>query len=693
MKFSIRIATLVTTVMGFAVTAQAQMWGVGMYGGMQACPYAYKAAEGSSTYLDEIKEKQIAISDAETQLRKKKSEQRRLEKSLERSRRDVENVMSADYSDFMFDHMNNNYKCSEYVGLEDPVVKVVKGKNGKPTPVEAPAQDSATQTISGFTTGEWDQYCDHNKAGSINSGVCDVKKFQESERGRATAQDCKKGLTDYRKNYAQSQKLQREIDDLENAIKRSREDIQDARENYAEEQNEKRRENLEGGICTDCITRGNGYTYQRPDTDWGSVIGNVALGLVSMDMGYQTNKMVAQYNSNIGWPTNSYPAMGYGMPYFATGLQQALGGGSGIYGAIGGGIGAGGFGCAGMNGGPFGMMGPFGGMNGNGMWGNPYAMGGMNPFGGGGIYLPGMGPWGQAGPWGMGGPYPGAMGMPMSGMGMPMSGSMGMPMMGMPMSGSMGMPMMGMPMSGSMGMPMMGMPMSGSMGMPMSGSMGMPMMGMPMSGSMGMPMMGMPMSGSMGMPMMGMPMSGSMGMPMMGMPMSGSMGMPMMGMPMSGSMGMPMSGMPMSGSMGMPMMGGGPMGSLGALQMQQQMMQMQMQQYQMYMQQQQVYVQQQMQRQQVVMSLQQELYGLVSRIQQVQYGFGGSGYLGGLSGGMGINGGFGIGGGLGYGGGFGYGGGITPIGGVGGGIGGGVITPLPGSGGSGTGQAPIPAPR
>ncbi|MGZ3775511.1 MAG: hypothetical protein ACXVCN_17470 [Bdellovibrio sp.] len=620
MKFSIRIATLVTTVMGFAVTAQAQMWGVGMYGGMQACPYAYKAAEGSSTYLDEIKEKQIAISDAETQLRKKKSEQRRLEKSLERSRRDVENVMSADYSDFMFDHMNNNYKCSEYVGLEDPVVKVVKGKNGKPTPVEAPAQDSATQTISGFTTGEWDQYCDHNKAGSINSGVCDVKKFQESERGRATAQDCKKGLTDYRKNYAQSQKLQREIDDLENAIKRSREDIQDARENYAEEQNEKRRENLEGGICTDCITRGNGYTYQRPDTDWGSVIGNVALGLVSMDMGYQTNKMVAQYNSNIGWPTNSYPAMGYGMPYFATGLQQALGGGSGIYGAIGGGIGAGGFGCAGMNGGPFGMMGPFGGMNGNGMWGNPYAMGGMNPFGGGGIYLPGMGPWGQAGPWGMGGPYPGAMGMPMSGMGMPMSGSMGMPMMGMPMSGSMGMPMMGMPMSGSMGMPM-------------------------------------------------------------------------MGMPMSGSMGMPMSGMPMSGSMGMPMMGGGPMGSLGALQMQQQMMQMQMQQYQMYMQQQQVYVQQQMQRQQVVMSLQQELYGLVSRIQQVQYGFGGSGYLGGLSGGMGINGGFGIGGGLGYGGGFGYGGGITPIGGVGGGIGGGVITPLPGSGGSGTGQAPIPAPR
>ncbi|MBV2168863.1 MAG: hypothetical protein KUL82_09160 [Bdellovibrio sp.] len=582
MKLWMRIAVPFTTVMSFAVGVQAQQWGTGMYGGMQACPYNYSAAAGSSSYLDEIKEAQSAIREAEKQLRSKKTEKKRLEKGMERSRRDVEDVVSEDFTEFMFEHIENNVSCKEYKGMAGSDEFIAGGQEG-----EAAVQAPASREVRGFSITEWTRLCDQNKSGSVSATVCDGSRFRQTEKGKATSQDCKKGLTDYRKSYAQSNKLQREIESLENLIRRSKEDIQDARQNYADEQREKQRDQLEGGICIDCISQGSGYTYQKRETDWGSVVGNIGLGLAATYMGYQTNKMVADANSNIGWPTQPYPAWGYGFPFLATGVSQALGGGGGIYGAVGGGIGAGGFGCAGMNGGAYGMMGPYGGMNGNGMWGNPYGMAGMGMGGlGGGIYQPGMGPWGMAGPWGMGGPYAGAMGYPMMG-------------------------------------GMMGMPMGGMLGGGLGGMMGMPMGGM------------------------------------------GGMGYPMGGM---GGMGMPMGGMGgLGGMMGMPM--GGMNGGLGSIQMQQQMMQMQMQQYQMYVQQQQSYMQQQMQRQQVVASLQQELYGLLYRIQQVQYGVGNTGYLGGS-----------------------VGGGIS----VGGG---GVITPLPGSGGTtlpggtGTGPAPIPAPR
>ncbi len=689
MKFLMRIATPFTLVMSFALSTQAN-WGTGMYGGMQACPYPHSAAAGSSSYLDEVKEAQAAIKEAEKQLRAKKSEKKRLEKTMERSRRDVEEVVAEDFTEFMFEHIENSVSCKEYKGMAGSEEFIAQGSEG-----DAAVQAPSTREVRAFSIQEWTRLCDSNKNGSVNAVVCDGPRFRQTEKGRATSQDCKKGLTEYRKNYAQTGKLQREIEGLENLIRRSKDDIQDAKQNYADEQRERQREQLEGGVCVDCIAQGSGYVYQKPETDWGSVVGNIGLGLAATYMGYQTNKMVANANANIGWPTQPYPAWGYGFPFLAQGIGQAIGGGSGIYGAIGGGIGAGAFGCAGMNGGVGGMAGPYGGMNAGGMWGNPYGMAGMGGLGGGlggGIYLPGMGPWGMAGPWGMGGPYPGAMGYPMMGgaMGMPMgamvSGGIGA-VMGMQMGGMMGMPMgamaggmMGMPM-GAMAGGMMGMPMGamasggigGVLGMPMGGMAG-GMMGMPM-GAMAGGMMGMPMGGMMGMPMGAMAsggIGGVLGMPMGGMA-GGMMGMPMGGMA-GGMMGMPMGGMT-GGMMGMPM--GGMSGGLGAMQMQQQIMQMQMQQYQQYIQQQQSYMQQQMQRQQVVASLQQELYGLLYRIQQVQYGVGGS--VGGT-----IGGGIGIGGG------------------VGGGIGGGVITPLPGSvGGGGTispipggsGTAPIPSPR
>ncbi|MEN0060457.1 MAG: hypothetical protein AAGB31_16575 [Bdellovibrio sp.] len=584
MKIWMRIVAPVTA-MTIAVSAQAQQWTAGMYGGMQACPYEYAGAESASSYDDVIKEKQDEIKEWQSQLRTKENERKRAERNKERSRKKIENAIDEAYTSDIFAHIDDSRTCDAYKGF--PVNVIAEGVEGSQVIGKAEGVE-----LNGFPMKKWFDYCDKSKKGNVLGKVCEDSEISNKEKNRTNSAECKKSLTEYRTSQNAAVKLQTEVEDLKAYIEAAKDEIKVAKEDKKFEERERRREmsETEGDYCPDCAARGSGYAYRKPETNWGSVIGNVGLGALAIGLGYSANKHAINAAADLGYPSNPYPAWGYGFPFIATGLSQAIGGGGGIYGAIGGGIGAGAFGCAGMNGGPYGMMSPYGAMNGNGMWGNPYASAMMNPFASSGAFLPGMGPWG-------------------------INGAYNNPLM------AMMNPMMSMN-------PMLGI--NGGLNMNMNPFMN-PMMGIN-------PMMGL--NGGMGFN----PLSAMMGMnPMMN---------PMMG---------------MNGMMGMD-----PMGSM---QMQQQMMQMQQQQYQFYMQQQQSYMQQQMQRQQVVAGLQQELYSLLSRIQQVQYG-------GGLS----------IGGSLGIGSGY-YGYGSSQIG-----LGSG-ITPLPGSSGVGigvgigTGTSPIPVPR
>lgn len=562
MKFGMLIATFMT--MTFAVNAHAQsMWGTGVYGGMQSCPYNIQLGDGASSALDDIKQAQKDINEAQRELNKKKTEKKKADRDLERAEKDVRAVIADDYSDFIFEHIQNGRQCGEYkgVGVEaapstdtgGPAATIDEGSDVRdfqnqsrmpaadavsPTPITPmPMGPLVTPTLDTrpFGPGQWGAVCDPNRSGGVFPAVCDYSQFRQQDGdSRGDVRNCKKGLSDYRKYYSQSQKLQREIDSLERSIARAKDDMKDAKQAMIDDM----RSNTEGGICVQCMANASGYAYQSQNNspNWAGVVGNVAAGLLGIYAGYQTNKMVAQYNSNLGFPTQPYPAVGYGLPYIA----------AGIYGALGGGTGQGGFGCGGLGGGMGGAFGYPGGMYG--------------PMMGGGMYMPGM-----------------MMGM--------MSGGM--------MAG--GMPM-GMMMNGGM--------MTGMMagGMMMNGGM---MTGM-MAGGM--------MAG--GMPM-GMMMNGGL--------MTGMMaaGMPM-GMMMNGGL---MTGMMMNGGLMTGMMSTGMMMNSSIMQMQQQMLQMQMQQYQAYM-------QQQAQKQQVMGGLQSELYSLLYRIQQVQYGglgttgLGTTGYLG-----------------------------------------------------------------
>lgn len=410
--------------------AQGMQWGSGQWGGMQSCPYQQRTGDGATSENDELQELLAEIDEIKSQIKIKKSEVKNLDRKSQRSRQDVEESLSSDYSSFILAHIENNTRCSEYQGMSaNPAVQGSQGEE----PI-AGAQDNMLP-VQGFTTADWAKYCDRSKTGSVNASVCSNAAYLGDDH-RKDAMKCKKALTDYRKQYADSQKLQNEIESLQRSLEDRKQDLADLKRDIRQEQREG---GTQAEYCEECNRRGSGYAYQKPQTDWGSVISNVGTGLLATYMGYKSNQMVAEQNADLGYPTQNYPAWGYGLPY----LQ------AGIYGALGGSTGQGSFGCGGgnnmMSGGAFGYP-----MN---MMGSPM---------GGGMFLSGMTPWGMNGYGGMNGMgMMGNMGMMMPG-GMMMSGGLGM-MTGMGMMSNMGM-MSGMMMNGGLGM-MTGMGMMSNMGM------------------------------------------------------------------------------------------------------------------------------------------------------------------------------------------------------------------------------------
>lgn len=552
-----------------AVNAQ-NMWGTGMYGATQGCSTQMKVGNGATSMDDTTKEIQAAISEAQTQLKQKQSEKKKIDKMADRARANVEKTIASDYSDFIFEHIENNRRCEEYQGLAEGEGGIIAQGDQGGEPI---VQGRDMLPVQGFTVNDWKQVCDRTKAGSVVSSVCANARYKE-EGSRSDSQTCKKALTDYRKQYSQSQKLQREIEKLQDQIAGFKEDLAIAKQDAVDAQREARLGGTEGDYCAECMAQGNGGNTQKPQTDWANVIANIGTGLAASYVGYKTTEMVADYNSNLGYPT--YPSVSsVGYPYIM----------AGIYGAVNGATGQGSFGCGnGVNGN---MMG--------GAFGYPSSMmGGM----GGGLYMnAGMG--NMMGYGGMMGSMMGSM----MGYGTMMGAYPGS-MMGSMMSGMMGY-------GAMMGNSMMGYgSMMGNYGSMMSGMMGYGGLMGSMMGSMTGSMMG---YGSMMGNMMG---YGSMMSAYPGSMVSGLMGYGTMMGSMTGSMmgyGSLMGSMVGNNMLGYGTMLGSFTGSTDSLAYQQQLLQSQLA----YQQQ---YASAALQKYQTVSSLQQEMYSLMYKIQQVQYG-------------------------------------------------------------------------
>ncbi len=285
------------------------------------------------------------------------------------------------------------------------------GSDGSPTLCN-PAREP-------YTMNAWRSIC--RDGGRIASNVCTNRYYQVAGGVKSgEANSCGRALDRYRRLTVELEKNQTRLAKIDEEIDKIGWQLKDI----------KMAERADRDLEADCPS---GKCYERGSTrerkSRAPSIGQTLLqaglalapALIGGYVGYKTattlGKQANEYNretGNMAVPLSPYVATGV-MSGIASGLSYPFGAG-GFYGGAYGGV-NGGMGCSPGIGqgtmGPMGMMSPMG-MNGmygqmGGAFGNPFAP--QYPQFGGGMYMPGGGPWGMNGPWGTGqwpGGYPGA---------------------------------------------------------------------------------------------------------------------------------------------------------------------------------------------------------------------------------------------------------------------------------------------
>ena len=505
------LCAMVMCMMSMKAQAQAYgaQWGIGMYGGDNACGYQIDVGDAATSIKDQVDDETEKLKKMQEDLTKAQRKQRDLKRQVTKDQNDFNrsgfNKDSAVYA-LVQDHVESGRPCSAYQTSSD--VAAIKNFNNRaraiaatPAPAAtagsttpAPAQtnefqaanDAANQKVplpdNTFDADAWANICSPNPPDATAISGAQLCSHQLANQNgfdfKPGNANCVKSVTSWQKDYKDQKKEDDIVAALKAQIREEKKNIADLKKDFVQSAKDymadQQQEATEGG-CYECMIAGNGAVYKPYKPSALQIGGEVALGIGAMYLGNQMYKDVSSNNAKLGFPTAPVNSFGFGFPYFAGALYGAIGGG---------GMAGGSFGCSGgmsggMQSGPYGMMGPWGQGGMYGPQGGPFGYpAGMypSPYGG-GMFNPGMGPWGMNGPWGLGEP---GMGMGMgAGMGMGMMSPYGMPGMGMMASAGMMSPYgMGAGMMSPYGMPGMGMMASAGMmspyGMPgMDGGMGM----------------------------------------------------------------------------------------------------------------------------------------------------------------------------------------------------------------------------
>jgi len=613
-------------------SAFANMWGTGLYGGMQQCPTDVRAGGGGvseSDLMEEIRDESKEVAEQLKNLKQELNGREGLTSEIRKREKSLSLLINESAISDVRSHLISGRSCGAWTGMDDQAVTgqgtgaAAKEPSSKEVLVAArigsssstPDSITVPEKLSAFRASEWKAVCEPSGGNKqiISRAVCTslaAVVTAPAYLDPVNVTECTTDMEFYKKSVLRRIKIVADIARLEAERDRLKKAYRAASKQFKKDLKDGVYEDsTEGDYCVGCDFQKR-QAYKR-EPDWSNVAANIGVGLLGIYMGQRQTKMIAEYNSAQGFPTQNYASIGYGFPYIMNGLYGALGGGtgSGAYGC-GSTIGGGGNwnGHMGMNG-PYGAGGAYPGANGNlwgypqGMWGNPQA---------GGMFNAGFSPWGMNGmgqggggfnPYGMGAAGYGVAAIPAM-----MGGGGGFPaQFGGAIGGGFGGAIGG-------GFPAM---MGGGFPAQFGGAVG---GGFPAMMGGGFPAQ----------------FGGAVGG---GFPAMMGGGFPaQFGGAIGGGIGGAIGG-------GFPAQFGGGQNYLGQMQMQQQMLQMQMQQQQLQLQQYNQYIQNETRRQQTLSSLNMELSSLMFRIQQVQYG---GGSVGG-----GVN--FGIGGSIGVGG-AGYGG-------------------------------------
>ena len=382
------------------------MAGSGAYGAFQGCHYGYAESEAIQDINDEIDE-----------LQKERKELRRARNSKKRELRELQGRNRNRQGGAKGDALKELK-----LHLKDPVISQIRDYAQDTNLASCNYKDSCTGDVkpaclstadnseddgvysSDFTENVDEIFCQNEDDlwhRSLRNGdefvkICSnrgpykalAKKSEDFDSGFCTS-----ALNDYIEATRQAditakelKQLERELKAIDKTIKLARNERSDLREEEKYEAEEDTEAGCPNGNC-------GGYRVARPKVSKGRVVGGVLAALAGAYLGYRVENHRSKTNARLGYHTTPY-----------LGLASTLGAAQGIYGAVAGGMGAGGYGCVGHMG-AGGFYGS-GGLMGNGLY-SPH-MGGafgypggmIGPYAGGGMYMPGMGPWGVAGPGG-----------------------------------------------------------------------------------------------------------------------------------------------------------------------------------------------------------------------------------------------------------------------------------------------------
>lgn len=374
MKFGTRLAiVMIGAITGAAFTAQAQvsMWGSGYNMGMQPCPYVVKKGKGTDDKDDEVSSLKASIKEAKANVKKARDKERRLEKNLAADKTALGKYFQTNIYTVIEEHVTQYRQCTDYA---DTVT--VDPKTGAPSSADS---SSGKPSYAPFTQVDWmKSVCTLNTPGSINSNVC-VNNFKKQGSSMSDS-ECARNINNFDKDRADQAATQSDLSDAQGKLDEYTRELADAKDRAKEDKDssddDDSKSKTEAGFCFQCAVG---------DTNWLRVGLDAALGIGSYYADRSNQRMVAQYNSNLGYPTIATQSS---LAPWLFGLDAVS--------AIGSGTGQGAYGCSAMSG----AMGGNGLIAGNGgAFGYPGSYFGA-PYGG-GMFNPMTGTWGTAGPWGL----------------------------------------------------------------------------------------------------------------------------------------------------------------------------------------------------------------------------------------------------------------------------------------------------
>ncbi len=408
--YTVVVFTPLTSVAQYGY-ANMNLQGSGYWGGQQNCGYQQTQntgsmqAQGRSQTAEKSEEEKTAtsrISDLKKQLASKQLEKKRAESEMQMAARKLERVFDSEILDFLLEvHIEKGNECKNYKTF--PANHCVdQAITGRTAVAEGTVDANGSQVISSevvkfdcdgkdevpdklknkWTMAGSGSYCTANSrssGGSISASICKDQTLRSDERkSSASSSDCGQQLTSYRKNRIKRDDVQSKIERIEDDIENQQMAIADAKERQALEKSY-RMSNSTEAACEECgdMSRDGGQK-QKSNRDWGSILGNIGVGLGLAYVGKQYDELNAEYSAQLGYPPQSgYPtAVSMGAPYIL----------NGVYGAVNGSSGQGSFGCgngASMASGMSGQMNAFG---------YPQSMLGQQTNGG-GMYTMGYNPY------------------------------------------------------------------------------------------------------------------------------------------------------------------------------------------------------------------------------------------------------------------------------------------------------------